>query len=278
MDASDDFYIYLYSESNKDTYKNNKGSRFTNVINPPLKLSDVYNVAVENVIFKPRIICIPKNDEKYKIELFFRLHEADDVHLKIEYVPSIDMIGKDIQNIITLLAIDFKECLRSKYNILTRNKVIFAYDRVQKRARFSQLRLVSSANAAGAPALKDKFFEITWKFSPKMCDLLGIILPVQKTFLPMCDVTPKLPDPLECIYIYSDIVITSNYAGQSVHLLDIIPMEGTYSKSGTQTLYKTVSKNFLDTISVKMVDKYGEFIKFEEGTDVVIVLHFKKSF
>ena len=84
MDASDDFYVYLYSESNKDTYKNNKGSRFTNVINPPLKLSDVYNVAVENVIFKPWIICIPKNDAKYKIELFFRLHEADEVHLKIE--------------------------------------------------------------------------------------------------------------------------------------------------------------------------------------------------
>ena len=278
MDASDDFYVYLYSESNKDTYKNNKGSRFTNVINPPLRLSDEYNVAVENVIFKPRIICIPKNDEKYKIELIFRLHGADKVHLKIEYVPSIDVIGKDIQDIITLLSIDFKECLKSRYNILTRNKVIFAYDRNQKRARFSQLRLVSPAEAADAPALKDKFVEITWKFSPKICELLGIISPVQKTFLPVCDVTPKVPDPLECIYIYSDIVIASNYAGQSVHLLDIIPMEGTYSKSGTQTLYKTVSKNFLDTISIKMVDKHGEFIKFEEGIDVVIVLHFKKSF
>ena len=167
MDASDEFYIYLYSESNKDAYKYNKGSLFTNVINPPLRLTDSYTVAVENVIFKPRIINIAKNDQEYKIELFFRIPGSDpntEEVLKVDYVPTTHIIGEAFQDIVALIADDFKQYLKFTHGITSRVNVFFSFDNVQQRVRFTPFNVdINSSDGKTYP----KRMDVTWIFFSK---------------------------------------------------------------------------------------------------------------
>ena len=61
-----------------------------------------------------------------------------------------------------------------------------------------------------------------------------------------------------------------------MHLLDIIPMHSVYSKTGTLTMYKNVSSNHIDNISIQLTDQSGKKLIFGDDVKVLVVLHFKR--
>ena len=280
MEPSDDFYIYLSSEANKGEFKNNNPSSFTNIIRPTIQLQDSYDVGVENIIFSPKVKNIVKNDDRYKIDLSFLITNGDENHeslAKFTYVPTKDIISQNLQDVVAFLNYDFKKFLLANEVIEDSFAPIFAYDYIKRIVRWTPVRWSPNYNLFQLNSDSHTLYTANWKFSSLMCSVLGVLQPEQNVHTPVCEVTPTIPNLIEYIFLYSDIVRPSNFGGQTVNLLDIIPMKTTYSKCGAKTLYKTISKLIIDGISMKLTDKNGDMIKFQDDVNIVIVLHFKKS-
>ena len=69
MEVSEDFYVHLVSKFNKVEYPENSSSAFTNIVTPCLNLNGKFSIGLENIIFKPDLYLIEKNNEKYSIYL-----------------------------------------------------------------------------------------------------------------------------------------------------------------------------------------------------------------
>ena len=76
--------------------------------------------------------------------------------------------------------------------------------------------------------------------------------------------------------VYTDIIEPSYFGEQTVHLLDVIPLQNVFSKNGTLTMYKRVNRRILDSISIKITDENGVSIPFTDRVQVLIVLHFRR--
>ena len=280
MDSSDDFYIYLSSESNKNEFKENDSSAFTNIIRPTIQLQDSYEVGVENIIFSPKVKNIVKNDQRYKIELSFTFSNGEDGHDLVgifTYVPTKDIISDNIQDIIAFLNYDFKKFLLENDVIQETHVPVFAYDYFKRIVRWSPLSWSAKYNLFEFNNGTSMIYSGQWKFSSAMCSVLGILQSEQNTRTPVCDISPIVPNVIDYIFLYSDIVRPTNFGGQIVNLIDIVPMKNVYSKCGAKTLYRSVSSLVIDSISMKLTDKNGEKIDFEDDVNIVVVLHFKKT-
>ena len=136
---------------------------------------------------------------------------------------------------------------------------------------------------------KSKVYSAFWSFSNSWKKILGF--PTDKDIeeaaldiaysnenrVPIALAAAKMPDNIpSLIFIYTDIVETSYLGGDSTTLLDIIPRGGIYSKNRALAPFKHVSKNFIDSVSILMVNEYGEPVPFSEDVNITIVLHFKK--
>ena len=62
MESRKEFYAYLSSNANNIEFPSNQNTEFTNNIKPTLHLQDEFDVALENIIFEPKIISIEKCD------------------------------------------------------------------------------------------------------------------------------------------------------------------------------------------------------------------------
>ena len=78
------------------------------------------------------------------------------------------------------------------------------------------------------------------------------------------------------LHIYTDIIEPRYLGGQTIHLLDVIPMKNTFSKTGTLTMYKQVNTTLIDSISIKITDENGIAVSFTNYVHVTLVLHFKR--
>ena len=258
MDSSDDFYIYLSSDANKDEFKKNNSSSFTNIVRPTIQLQDSYEVGVENIIFSPKVKNIVKNDERYKIELSFTFSNGEDGYDLVgifTYVPTKDIISDNIQDIIAFLNYDFKKFLLENQVIEETYVPVFAYDYFKRLVRWSPLSWTAKYNLFEFNSSIQSLYSARWKFSPAICSVLGVLQSEQNNRTPICDISPIVPNVIDYIFLYSDIVRPTNFGGQIVNLIDIVPMKNVYSKCGAKTLYRSVSSLVVYSISMKLAKK-----------------------
>ena len=266
METRQSFYVYL--NSNEDIFNINlkNPTNFTNIIKPCLCLSDDYEVGLVNIMFKSDFIQIKKGDENYAITLkvkFPNVKEKNKYKLKdftIHYTPQIDIISNDTSDLITKFNKDLMSFLIASKFIDGNHKDIFSFGR---NDTFSTMNLdVKLVNF-------QKFVHsITITTALKVRELIGIS---NSGFI-----QPKLPREIHTVNIYSDIVEPSYIGRQSVHILDLIPMKGIYSKTGTLTTYKPVNITTIDNISFKLTDQLGEDLPFSENVVVTAILHFRQ--
>ena len=268
METKDEFYVYLSSEFNKNEFPLNNSNSFTNIIKPFIPLSSTYDVALENIIFDPKIPLIKKNDENYSANIFieFTKKNGSKGGYGVVYFPESHIKADNINNLIDHINNDLVQFLRRNGMISKDQTIIFKLKQFTSFIDFYGL----------IPESEYKSFMITWRLSTKLAEVLGV---QDLTFntKPRLLTTPKLPKRLDCIHLYSDIIEASYFGNQTTHLLDIIPLPHMLCKTGTLTLFKRVNRNFLDSISIKMTDGKGLPITFTEEVPVMIVLHFRRS-
>lgn len=266
----EDFYVYLDSDTNRDQYESNNPNGFTNIVKPPLILPGQYDVALENIIFKKNIFAIRAGDKKYRITLNVITYDDEDgtilTWIDKEYYPEVDIAGSNAEELIRNINIDFTNFLK-KWNIIEKtHEDIFIVETYNSPIKFNR---INAKRTTGRGIVK-----VTWYVSPHMCKTLGITkcdfseYPILKTPTPV--------NTLDYINVYCDIISPSYYGGQRVHLLDIIPMQSVYSKTGTLTMYKSVSSNHIDNISIQLTNQSGEKLIFGDDVKVLVVLHFKR--
>ena len=277
---ADEFYVYLNSKSNLKEFRDNTPSCFTNIIKPTIHLTDEYQVALENIIFPSNLIKIRKNDERYFIKLKIEFVDSKGrgtPNAILNYIPSIDISQNNISDIISELNIDF-------YNQLIKNKIfneiialqivefpqpIFMYDKVRDKITFYPIPLAMEASRVSR--------KITWEFSENMSKVIGVSPREQTRPIPVCMLSPIIPNKYDYFFVYSDIVEPTTFAHQNISLLDILPIGDVYSKNGSIKLYKTLNKNVIDNISIKIISSQtGELVRFNSNIDLILVLHFKK--
>ena len=85
----------------------------------------------------------------------------------------------------------------------------------------------------------------------------------------------------DAIYAYSSVVEFNNVGEKSVPLLTVIPVEGKYGESivyaPLKPEYKQVAQNYISDIEIQLNRNNGDLIDFEDGQEVTVTLHFKKT-
>lgn len=265
---SESFYIYLNSSASKKEFKYNDSAAFTNIISPCLTLNSHYEVAVHDIIFRPKFHRIRKDDPEYYISLLIEEEKEGEAlvqHSIVKYIPHVDLNGNSISEIISKLDHDLKLMLVDQNYIYPTEHHIFQYD--------SDIDMVK----INVPAIREVENEISvrkiigWVISPKFGSILGISR--VRMAVPIPNTPPRLPNQFEFILIYGDMVECSHIGSQQVSLLDVIPVGDVYCKNSGSLIYKKVNKTIIDSISIKMCDNYGRPLLIED--DVFIILHFR---
>ena len=134
--TSDDFFVYLTSNSNKTEYTSNIHNSFTNDVNPSLQLNGEFVVALENFIFNDDIISINAYDKKYAIcieVIFINKSCRKGGGYIVNYTSTKNIFGYNVSDIIHHLNEDLYEYLKIEKVILSSQDFIFKYDMKKKK-------------------------------------------------------------------------------------------------------------------------------------------------
>ena len=86
---------------------------------------------------------------------------------------------------------------------------------------------------------------------------------------------------MEAIYAYSTVVEFNSVGDDTVPLLTVIPVEGEHGHSVAyaplKPEYKPVAQNYINDIEIQLCTNKGKLIDFDDGEEVTVTLHFKKS-
>ena len=107
-----------------------------------------------------------------------------------------------------------------------------------------------------------------------MVKLLGVIVESNDTINPSFSFPGKVMAP-NFIYVYCDIDSPIYLGNQNANILDIIAGPNSYAKNTVGTIYKTVNKNSIESISIKLCDGNGDEVAFSGDVIVTLILHFK---
>ena len=141
MSTSDDFYVYLKSNSNKKEFTSNKHNSFTNVVKPLLQLNDEYEVALQNIIFNPDITAIKSYDPFYKICItvqFINSNNRVGNVYDVDYIPTQNIYGSTIEEILDGLNQNLMKYLKHKM-LFFLLKVIFSNIIVKMKLSISKI-------------------------------------------------------------------------------------------------------------------------------------------
>ena len=117
--------------------------------------------------------------------------------------------------------------------------------------------------------------ELGWDFSPKFGELIGYLAPGPSPLISHMG-PPRLPNDNDIIHVYCDIVTPSMVGKQCVHMLDIIPSRGVYTKTSVMNMYKQVGPRRIESITIRMTNQKGDDIPFSPHVDVFAALHFRQ--
>ena len=274
----DDFYVYLASSANLQEYTRNECANFTNLLKPCIDLSgEDYYVGLENVYFKPNFVRIAKGDERYKIVIcVYEFDQTDEtIHEGCwDYVPRQNLLGDTLKELISNFNTDLTRFLVEK-NIIEPESPSKIVKTKGDRVIFNRIKYLNKKEETAS-------IVVGWKINYGFKSILGL----EKVGLnrddvhihnPICPFPGKLPQPVSWLYIYTDIIEPSSVGGQMVDLLSIVPMDHVQTKKSALTLYKKVNKSQIHDISIRVTNENGDSIQFEDGVELLVVLHFKKT-
>ena len=218
MDVTEDFYIHLVSKFNKVEYPENSSSGFTNILNPCLNLKAKFKVGLENIIFKPDLYLVEKNNDKYSIFLGVEfLDETGGVQsgYNVHYRPEENIYADNIFQLIQHLNNDLETFLTRQKVITPNTNFIFRLRHFSTFVEYKPLSILKPENYVN--------HRITWTFGSSLMKILGL-RSSSYTDKIIFSLKPEFPKMMECLYIYTDIITPTSFGGEDVHLFDIIPM------------------------------------------------------
>jgi len=289
MDDTEDFYLYLSSRENLDLFNHNNAAGFTNVISPSRKLGGNFSVAVKNVIFEKDFHQQFLNHNKQHViefELSYYTVLNGDMYYtgnkRLMYFPPTFYVVKDPQLFITSVNSDLckfvndnirSEIVNSELDKEELPPEINSIIKLNQESNFVEFGKISFPMRNISSGIY-KNVECKWTFSRNLGKIFGLddfstMYPKPVTYIRIPPFVPKT------ILVYADFIEPSFLGSQMIHLLDILPMGETFFKTSDISMYKRVSKDFIDNISIRLISADGGPLPFTESVSTLIVLHFR---
>ena len=126
---TDDFFLYLSSNRDRNNFQSNSPSSFTNLISPYNLQGKDYEVGLENIIFKRDFLWVKKGELNYSITVIFKIFKKDGSfadEFTIRYTPQIDITGATIREVISKINQDFKMYLYG-LELISMNHMIYSH-------------------------------------------------------------------------------------------------------------------------------------------------------
>ena len=281
---AEEYTVYLTSMGCMDVYPANSPCRFINRLSTPIILSNdcEYEVGLVSVMYPIQYYAILSNDDEFRIFFHTMYHNSNDEEVIHEYTynPNINVIAGDMQKLVTVLNDD-----------LIRELKIYFGDRIAKFIKRSRLfrwddtqKKIALQYVKGDSFKKGEVQTIHIGFSGKAASLLGfrsdteyIIYGKNKANGSVSFTFPSENCGVDYLYIYSDIIHPSPFAGRLVNILDCFHVDNGRNKGMHNTLYKTINTKILDQISIIITDQNGRKINFSENSSVTCVLHIRRK-
>ena len=205
-----DFFVYLSSRENKKEFVNNKFSSFTNIINPTINLNGNYTVALQNLIYKPIITSIKKDDSNFSV-IFHITFKHTMTKIVKAFIPTKDINGWDIYETITNFNKDVVNYLTENQMMDPKQGSIFEYKPSYPHVKIKPLLLKK---------YNDLAMDIKMEYPIGTRKLLG--LPYFEKTLEQTK-EDGVYHPLanaDSFYIYTDCIEPSIIGSQRIHLID----------------------------------------------------------
>ena len=200
------------------------------------------------------------------------------------------------------------------FNILDIDKYKYLRDIIHKNLNFSKIQArryvnrIKDSEGNEYKTIQNLFvaesYKALWKhkklvpqlvlyatFGDKMCDYLSInrdtkIVIVscadEKTFRMYNDnliLTPKFnKEKFKSLFIYSDIVQKTRFGDYMTNLLGIVTMDNNiYTNPTNIPIFRPVSHNFIQSISIRITDHIGESPNFQQGSYTALEIIIRKQ-
>ena len=278
----DEYTVYLTSIGCMDIYPANTPCEFVNRLSTPIILSNdhEYEVGLVSIMYPIDYYAILSNDDEFRIFLHTRYHNNNDEEVIHEYTykPNINVIAGDMQKLVTVLNDDITSELKIYFGdriakFVKRGRIL-KWDDTQKKIALQYVK--------GESFRKGEVKTIHMRFSGKAAHLLRfridteyIIYGKDKANGSLSSTFPSENCGVDYIYIYSDIIHPSPFAGKLVNILDCFHIDNGRNKGMHNTLYKTINTKILDQISIIITDQNGRKISFSENSSITCVLHIR---
>ena len=294
----EELHIYLTNLGNSDVYPLNTPSKFENRINPPIQLNagGEYEIGLVNCLLPKTHLGIEKYDQNAKIDLWAQsenvkgkidennivLYNVNNVRHIHRYIPQSDIEAGDIAHLVEIVNNEMLKVFRESKKIsisryLKKNKIL-SYDVKQKR-----VLLKKSADAEEC-FLGGEKCSLFITFGTKISEILGFsdfayykIYERRELGRSASIPAPYHPKPnagVEFALIYTDCVERTRYGGQLSNILAALRLDGN-SGEPYKTVYKPLSKTYLDEISIVIRDQKGQLINFGRGKTATLLVHIR---
>lgn len=200
------------------------------------------------------------------------------------------------------------------FNILDIDKYKYLRDVIHKNLNFSKIQArryvnrIKDSEGNEYKTIQNIFdaegYKALWKhvklvpqlvlyatFGDKMSDYLSINRDTkivitscanEKTFSMYNDnliLTPKFnKEKFKSLFIYSDMVQKTRFGDYMTNLLGIVTIDNNiYTKPATIPIFRPVSHNFIQSVSIRITDQIGEIPNFQQGSYAALEITIRKQ-
>ena len=293
-----DRILYISSLGSTNAYTDNIPSSFINNLNIPIQLkpNTDYEIALMNILHPKTYFILDKDDPESAIILEGTRRDDNTGYTEIYKFLPLKNIYTDsrafraVNAIIDQLVYDLKAGFKNSFNHYfpgPSNKIMY-YGNPDSVFIHYHERPTSTTRTGPYP-----YKTLTLKFGKRMAILLGF--EPNKRYK-VYQVNPSLPEnsppvsfPLqserpprgdggvEFIFIYTDLVEPTEFAGQLVNILDACALESArVGRNLSAVVYKKINATIVDKVSIKITDQAGRPVLFDKGDSVTLTLHLRE--
>lgn len=280
MFPKSEHYVYASSLGSSTAYPNNTVGKYTNRLNPSLKLDGRWEIGCVQLIVPTDICTITKADKLFEISIAIHSYgrEPDKA---FHYKPTVDLYPNDYREAIIYLEINFRSYLISEKAISPETECMFWYSEKDKCVQFDPtFKQCFEHNIPKDSENIDLFVALS--FATHVAMLLG--LPSKRMYDAndlgkknyLYKYMPVLYSNVQQLYVYSDLIETSHVGDMQSEILDVMPLKGSFHKTNCPVIYKPLKNSLIESVSIVILDQNGNTIPFKDGGSTTCILHIRK--
>ena len=280
--------IYLSSSGNKDIFPDNIPSRFTNRLSSPILLdSNInYEIGLVSILYPDQYYGVVANNPAYDINVYTsQKRKSDGKEFIKHHIVKVNknIVAGNIQKLIQLINSNLIKSLKihyyDLYQFLFSDQKIISWNEEEDKAEI-HFNKVSDEHIDHIGDIQ----RISLRVNYGLASILGFRSDTEYVILDKYEtIGNKLlsyhpPSPkcgVDYIYLYTDIIHPTNFAGQLINILDCFTLNNGGNKGIHNTVYKPLNVHVLDQISIIITDQQGRHIQFTEDSTVTLLLHIR---